>query len=277
MSSPASRMFCAGAGRAPCVSICVAARARRPPGGSPPRRRPAPPRRSRSGSPRRRSTPSSLGRAGARLADDVQLAPGGAGADRDTRPSPSTGTAARRRAARCPARARGRARRRSRRARTRAGGRGEDAGLGLLDRDQRLRHRDTFFRGPSAPRLGPTGPRDKRRRCSTGPPRRRRARPVADAPVDALLQRVEDLAEGLAAGAARAGRALAGAATILAAELARDGPRMCEAVVRALADDGDLRRLEPGGRSSRSRLVVASLPGLGTGRRPRPPSMHWPP
>ena len=37
------------------------------------------------------------------------------------------------------------------------------------------------------------------------------------------------------------------APAILAADLARDGPRICEAVVRALADDDDLRRLEPGG------------------------------
>ncbi len=34
---------------------------------------------------------------------------------------------------------------------------------------------------------------------------------------------------------------------ILAADLARDGPRVCDAVVRALADDADLRRIEPGG------------------------------
>jgi GGDEF domain-containing protein len=34
---------------------------------------------------------------------------------------------------------------------------------------------------------------------------------------------------------------------ILAADISRDGPRVCEAVLRALADDNDLRRLEPGG------------------------------
>src|SRR5581483_495366 len=34
---------------------------------------------------------------------------------------------------------------------------------------------------------------------------------------------------------------------ILAVDLTRDGPRICDAVVRALADDSDLRRLEPGG------------------------------
>lgn len=34
---------------------------------------------------------------------------------------------------------------------------------------------------------------------------------------------------------------------ILAADLTRDGPRVCDAVVRAVADDTDLRRLEVGG------------------------------
>jgi GGDEF domain-containing protein len=79
-----------------------------------------------------------------------------------------------------------------------------------------------------------------------GPPRLRRARPVADAPVDALLLRAEDLAKGwLLALLEQA--PLDDAPAILAADLARDGPRLCSAVVRALADESDLRRLEPGG------------------------------
>jgi GGDEF domain-containing protein len=79
-----------------------------------------------------------------------------------------------------------------------------------------------------------------------GPPRRRRARPVGDAPVDALLPRVEDITKGwLLAVLEQA--PLEDAPAILAADLARDGPRICEAIVRALADDDDLRRLEPGG------------------------------
>lgn len=79
-----------------------------------------------------------------------------------------------------------------------------------------------------------------------GPPRLRRARPVADAPIDALLLRAEDLTKGwLLALLERA--PLDDAPGILAADLARDGPRVCGAVVRALADEGDLRRLEPGG------------------------------
>ena len=79
-----------------------------------------------------------------------------------------------------------------------------------------------------------------------GPPRRRRARPVADAPIDALLLRAEDLAKGwLLALLEQA--PLHDAPAILAADLSRDGPRVCDAVVRALANDADLRRIEPGG------------------------------
>src|ERR1700736_2507565 len=79
-----------------------------------------------------------------------------------------------------------------------------------------------------------------------GPPRRRRARPVADAPVDALLARVDDLAKGWLL-AVLESAPLQDAASILAGELAREGPRICAAVVRALASDDDLRRLEAGG------------------------------
>src|SRR5271165_4478798 len=79
-----------------------------------------------------------------------------------------------------------------------------------------------------------------------GPPRRRRARPVADAPIDELLLRADDVAKGwLIAVLEQA--TLDESAAILAAEVARDGPRLCDAVVRALAHERDLRRLEPGG------------------------------
>jgi len=78
------------------------------------------------------------------------------------------------------------------------------------------------------------------------PPRRRRARPVADAPIDALLPRSEDLAKGwLLALLEQA--PLDDAPAILATELTRDGPRVCDAVLRAIADDTDLRHLQPGG------------------------------
>jgi GGDEF domain-containing protein len=78
------------------------------------------------------------------------------------------------------------------------------------------------------------------------PPRRRRARPVADAPIDALLPRSEELAKGwLLALLEQA--PLDDAPAILATDLTRDGPRVCDAVLRAIADDAELRRLEPGG------------------------------
>jgi len=79
-----------------------------------------------------------------------------------------------------------------------------------------------------------------------GPPRRRRARPVADAPIETLLARSEDLAKGWLL-ALLEQHELDEAPRILAADLTRAGPRICDAVVRSIADDTDLRRLEPGG------------------------------
>jgi GGDEF domain-containing protein len=91
-----------------------------------------------------------------------------------------------------------------------------------------------------------TGPRDIRTEMDPGPPRRRRARPVADAPLGVLLARVDDVAKGwLLAILERA--PLDEMPAILAAGAARDGPRICDAVLRALADDDDLRRIQPGG------------------------------
>ena len=78
------------------------------------------------------------------------------------------------------------------------------------------------------------------------PPRRRRARPVADAPIEPLLARAEDLAKGWLLTLLEQ-VPLDDAPGILAADLARDGPRVCTAVVRALAHDEDLRRIESGG------------------------------
>jgi GGDEF domain-containing protein len=79
-----------------------------------------------------------------------------------------------------------------------------------------------------------------------GAPRRRRARPVADAPLDELLARSEEIAKGWLLALVEE-VPLERAPAILAADLARDGPRLCDAIARALADDSDLRRLEPGG------------------------------
>ncbi|HWE32249.1 MAG TPA: diguanylate cyclase [Solirubrobacteraceae bacterium] len=80
----------------------------------------------------------------------------------------------------------------------------------------------------------------------SGPPRRRRARPVADAPIDELLGRVDELAKGwLLALLERA--PLDRMPAILAGEMATDGPRLLDAVVRAIGDDNDLRRLDQDG------------------------------
>ncbi len=93
-----------------------------------------------------------------------------------------------------------------------------------------------------------------------GPPRRRRPRPVADAPVDALLPRAEDLAKGwLLALLEQA--PLDDAAAVLTADLAREGPRLCAAAVRALASDDDLRRLEPGGALEQLAVQAGSFAG----------------
>jgi GGDEF domain-containing protein len=77
-------------------------------------------------------------------------------------------------------------------------------------------------------------------------PRRRRARPVADAPIDALLARADDLAKGWLLELLEE-TPLDQAPAILAGDLAREGPRLCAGAVRALADDAELRRLGPGG------------------------------
>ena len=79
-----------------------------------------------------------------------------------------------------------------------------------------------------------------------GPPRRRPARAVADAPINQLLARLDELTKGWLL-ALLEHASLDDAPGILAADLPRDGPRVCEAVVRALGDDADLRRIEPDG------------------------------
>jgi GGDEF domain-containing protein len=93
-----------------------------------------------------------------------------------------------------------------------------------------------------------------------GVPRRRPPRPVSDAPVDALLARVEDLAKAWLL-ALLDQCELEDAPAILGARLVRDGPRLCGAIVRALADDLDLRRLEPGGVLERLAASAGELAG----------------
>lgn len=99
-----------------------------------------------------------------------------------------------------------------------------------------------------------------------GPPRRRRARPVADAPTDALLLRVEDLAKGWLLVLVEEAP-LEEAPAILASDVARDGPRLCAAVVRALADDADLERLEPNGALEPLASRVGEIAGAGGAER----------
>lgn len=94
----------------------------------------------------------------------------------------------------------------------------------------------------------------------SGPPRPRRARPVTDAPIDALCSRLDDLAKGwLLALIEQA--PLDRASAIHTADLASDGPRVCEAVLRALVDDGALRRIEPGGALHRPVSETGELAG----------------
>jgi GGDEF domain-containing protein len=64
--------------------------------------------------------------------------------------------------------------------------------------------------------------------------------------VEALLLRSEELAKAWLLALVE-DAALDEAAAILAGEVARDGPRICDAVVRALVDDADLRRIEQEG------------------------------
>jgi hypothetical protein len=98
-----------------------------------------------------------------------------------------------------------------------------------------------------------------------GPPRRRRARPVADASLDALLDRSEDLAKGWLL-ALLEQTPLDDAPRILATDLAREGPRVCEAILRAISSDADQRRLEPDGPLAPLAARVGELAGA-TGAR----------
>ena len=79
-----------------------------------------------------------------------------------------------------------------------------------------------------------------------GVPRRRRPGPVVITGVEALLVRGEELAKGWLLAMVE-DAPLEEAAAILAGDIARDGPRICDAVVRAVCDEADLRRIEPGG------------------------------
>jgi GGDEF domain-containing protein len=79
-----------------------------------------------------------------------------------------------------------------------------------------------------------------------GVPRRRRPGPVVAEGVEALLPRGEELAKGWLLALVE-DAPLEAAAAIMAGDVARDGPRICDAVVRAISDEADLRRIELGG------------------------------
>jgi GGDEF domain-containing protein len=91
-------------------------------------------------------------------------------------------------------------------------------------------------------------------------PRRRRARPVADAPIDGPLARIDELAKGWALALIEAAP-LRRAVVTLTEPLTRDGPRICDAALRALVEESDLRRLEPGGALRRLAGEVGEMTG----------------
>jgi hypothetical protein len=92
------------------------------------------------------------------------------------------------------------------------------------------------------------------------PPRRRRARPVADVSLDVLLGRSEDLAKGWLLALVEQ-VPLDDAPRILATDLTREGPRVCEALLRAIGSDADERRLEPDGPLAPLAARVGELAG----------------
>ncbi len=79
-----------------------------------------------------------------------------------------------------------------------------------------------------------------------GVPRRRRPGPVVIEGVEALLLRGQELAKGWLLALVE-DVPLEAAAAIMAGDVARDGPRICDAIVRAVYDEEDLRRIEAGG------------------------------
>jgi hypothetical protein len=88
-----------------------------------------------------------------------------------------------------------------------------------------------------------------------------RARPVADAPVEALLERVEDLARRWAI-ALILERPLAEMAEVPLEDLARDAPGVCAQVVRALDSEAELARIAAS-EGSRGRAGAAPTVRLG--------------
>jgi GGDEF domain-containing protein len=95
-----------------------------------------------------------------------------------------------------------------------------------------------------------------------GVPRRRRPRPVVSAGLESLSSRSEELAKSWLVALVE-DAPLEAAAAILAGDVARDGPRICDAVVRAIYDDADLRRIERDGVLEPLASRVGELAGAG--------------
>jgi GGDEF domain-containing protein len=93
-------------------------------------------------------------------------------------------------------------------------------------------------------------------------PRRRRARPVADAPIDLLIPRADDLAKGWLLALVE-DAPLQHAPALLGAAIVEDGPQLCEVVLRALADDRELGRLAAGGALRPLAARVGEMAGAG--------------
>jgi GGDEF domain-containing protein len=77
-------------------------------------------------------------------------------------------------------------------------------------------------------------------------PHRRPGRPVADAPIERLLAHPEEVARNWMF-ALLSQVELHEAPGLVTEPFTRDGPRVCDAALRALAEESDLRRLEPDG------------------------------
>src|SRR4051794_14948398 len=89
-----------------------------------------------------------------------------------------------------------------------------------------------------------------------------RARPVADAPVDALVEASDEVAKAWLL-ELLAAAPLAAAGGVRVEDLAAEGPSLCEAVARALGDDAQLARFSAEGDLFRAAARVGELAGAG--------------
>jgi hypothetical protein len=96
-----------------------------------------------------------------------------------------------------------------------------------------------------------------------GSQRPRRARPVADAPIDHLLGQTDDLAKDWLIALMEAAE-LSEISALLGVGLTGEGPALCGAVLRALADDHELHRLQPDGVQRELAARVGELCGATT-------------